>query len=98
MGQLAFLKMFIIVAISLDVNDNRRHVHVFRKGTRHMRSLAKIWIESNGEKCVEIAESELSTKENNMLTDAINRHWDYINEQITKTFNGEKTVAIDLEK
>lgn len=67
MGQLAFLKMFIIVAISLDVNDNRRHVHVFRKGTRHMRSLAKIWIESNGEKCVEIAESELSTKENNML-------------------------------
>ena len=98
MGQLAFLKMFIIVAISLDVNDNRRHVHVFRKGTRHMRSLAKIWIESNGEKCVEIAESELSTKENNMLTDEINRHWDYINEQITKTFNGEKTVAIDLEK
>lgn len=98
MGQLAFLKMFIIVAISLDVNDNRRHVHVFRKGTRHMRSLAKIWIESNGEKCVEIAESELSTKENNMLTDAINRHWDYINKQITKTFNGEKTVAIDLEK
>lgn len=98
MGQLAFLKMFIIVAISLDVNDNRRHVHVFRKGTRHMRSLAKIWIESNGEKCVEIAESELSAKENKMLTDAINRHWDYINEQITKTFNGEKTVAIDLDK
>jgi hypothetical protein len=98
MGQLAFLKMFIIVAISLDVNDNRRHVHVFRKGTRHMRSLAKIWVESNGEKCVEIAESELSTKENKMLTDAINRHWDYINEQITKTFNGEKTVAIDLDK
>ena len=98
MGQLAFLKMFIIVAISLDVNDNRRHVHVFRKGTRHMRSLAKIWVESNGKKCVEIAESELSTKENKMLTDAINRHWDYINEQITKTFNGEKTVAIDLDK
>ena len=90
--------MFIIVAISLDVNDNRRHVHVFRKGTRHMRSLAKIWVESNGEKCVEIAESELSAKENKMLTDAINRHWDYINEQITKTFNGEKTVAIDLDK
>ena len=31
MGQLAFLKMFILVAISLDVNDNRRHVHVFEK-------------------------------------------------------------------
>ena len=34
MGQLAFLKMFILVAISLDVNDNRRHVHVFWKGKR----------------------------------------------------------------
>jgi hypothetical protein len=42
MGQLAFLRMFILVAISLDVNDNRRHVHVFRKGMRHQHSLAKI--------------------------------------------------------
>ena len=57
MGQLAFLKMFILVAISLDVNDNRRHVHVFRRGGRHQYSLAKIWIEKNGEPCVEIAES-----------------------------------------
>ncbi len=51
MGQLAFLRMFIFVAISLDVNDNRRHVHVFKKGGRHQHSLAKIWIEKNDEKC-----------------------------------------------
>ena len=98
MGQLAFLKMFILVAISLDANDNRRHVHVFKKGKRHQHSLAKIWIESEGRQCVEIAESELTTKENEMLVDAINRHWEFINEQITKTFNGEKTIAIDIEK
>ena len=49
MGQLAFLRMFILVAISLDVNDNRRHVHIFKKGMRHQHSLAKIWIEKNGE-------------------------------------------------
>lgn len=48
MGQLAFLKMFILVAISLDVNDNR--------------------------------------------------HWKFINEQITKVFNGERTISIDIEK
>ena len=47
---------------------------------------------------MEIAESTLSTKENEMLVAAINRHWDFINEQITRTFNGEKTVAIDIEK
>lgn len=98
MGQLAFLRMFILVAISLDVNDNRRHVHIFRKGLRHQHSLAKIWIEKNGEQCVEIAESELSAKDNEMLVAAINRHWEFINDQITKTFIGEKTIAIDIEK
>ena len=98
MGQLAFLKMSILVAISLDVNDNRRHIHVFKKGKRHQQSLAKIWIESDGKQCVEIAESSLSTKENELLVSAINRHWNFINEQITKTFNGEKTIAINIEK
>lgn len=57
--QLAFLKLFILVAISLDRNDNRRHVHVFYKG---------------------------------------NRHWEFINEQITRAFNGEKTISINIEK
>ncbi len=98
MGQLAFLRMFILVAISLDVNDNRRHVHVFKKGMRHQHSLAKIWIEKNGEQCVEIAESELSAKDNEMLIAAINNHWEFINKQITKVFNGEKTVSINIEK
>ena len=98
MGQLAFLRTFILVAISLDVNDNRRHVHVFRKGRRHQHSLAKIWIEKNGEPCVEVADSELTEKENEMLVAAINRHWEQINNQISKVFNGEKTISINIEK
>ena len=98
MGQLAFLQMFILVAISIDANDNRRHVHVFRKGKRHQHSLAKIWIERNGQQCVEIAESELSAKDNEMIVAAINRHWEYINEQVTRAFKGEKTVSINIEK
>lgn len=97
MGQLAFLQMFILVAISIDANDNRRHVHVFRKGKRHQHSLAKIWIERNGQQCVEIAESELSTKDNEMIVAAINRHWEFINEQVTRAFKGEKTVSINIE-
>ena len=98
MGQLAFLQLFILVAISIDANDNRRHVHVFRKGKRHQHSLAKIWIERNGQQCVEIAESELSAKDNEMIVAAINRHWKSINDQVTKAFNGEKTVSINIEK
>ena len=90
--------MFILVAISIDANDNRRHVHVFRKGKRHQHSLAKIWIERNGQQCVEIAESELSAKDNEMIVAAINRHWKSINDQVTKAFNGEKTVLINIEK
>ena len=86
------------MAISIDAHDNRRHVHVFYKGKRHQHSLAKIWIESNGQLCVEIAESSLSAKDNEMLVAAINRHWEFINEQVTRAFNGEKTISIDIEK
>ena len=71
---------------------------LFYKGKRHQRSLAKIWIESGGQQCVEIAESSLSAKDNEMLVAAINRHWNYINAQVTKAFKGEKTVSIDIEK
>ena len=98
MGQLAFLRMFILVAISIDAHDNRRHVHVFHKGKRHQHSLANIWIESNDKQCVEIAESSLSAKDNEMIVAAINRHWEFINEQVTRAFNGEKTISIDIEK
>ena len=97
MGQLAFLKMFLLVSIPTDVNDNRRHVHVFKKGTRHMRSIAKIWIEQNGQKCVEIAESQLSAKDNEMIVSAIERHWEFINDQISKTFRGEKTKVKNIK-
>ena len=90
--------MFLLVSIPTDVNDNRRHVHVFRKGGRHLRSIANIWIERDGEKCVEIATSELSAKDNQMIVNAIERHWEFINEQITKTFNGEKTVVRNIKK
>lgn len=71
---------------------------MFYKGKRHQHSLAKIWIESNGQQCVEIAESSLSAKDNEMLVAAINRHWAFINEQVTRAFNGEKTISIDIEK
>ena len=98
MGQLAFLKMFLIVSIPTDINDNRRHVHIFKKGGRHLRSVAKIWIERNGLKEIEIAESTLSSKENEMIITALDKHWIIINEQITKTFKGEKTIVKNIEK
>lgn len=98
MGQLAFLKMFLLISIPTDINDNRRHVHVFRQGSRHLRSVAKIWIESNGSKCIEIAYSSLSAKDNDMIVEAIDANWEFINEQISRTFRGEKVKVKNLEK
>jgi len=98
MGQLAFLKMFLLISIPTDINDNRRHIHIFRKGARHLKSVAKIWIEKNGDPYVEIAYSELTPKENAMLVEAIQRNWNFLNEQITRSFNGEKTTVKDLSK
>lgn len=98
MGQLAFLKMFLLISIPTDINDNRRHVHIFRQGSRHLKSVAKIWIESNGKKNIEIAYSTLSTKDNDMIIKAIDAHWEFINEQISRTFRGEKVKVKNLEK
>ena len=97
MGQLAWIEVFMLVAFPIDIHDNRRHVHVFYRGKRKQKCVAKIWIESHGKKCVEIDESDLGTKENQLLLDAINQNWDFINEQITKTFNGEKTTIKELK-
>ncbi len=96
MGQLAFIQMFMLVSLPIDINDNRRHVHVFRKGGRHLHSDAKIWIEKNGIPCVEIAESKLTSKDNRLLVEAISKNWDLINSQISKTFKGEKTIIKNL--
>ncbi len=98
MGQLAFLKMFMLVSIPTDIYDNRRHIHIFRKGGRHLKSVAKIWIEKEDAKFIEVAESELSAKDLNMVIEAIDKNWSFINEQITKVFKGEKIKIKNIEE
>lgn len=88
----------MLVSIPTDKNDNRRHIHVFKKGGRNKHSIAKIWIERNGEKCVEIASSSLSSKDNELLINAIEDNWAFLNKQIDKSFKGEKTIVKDLGK
>ena len=102
MGQLAllylFLRAYVLVSIPIDKFDNRRHVHVFPrlKGARGKHSVAKIWIESNGVKNVEIHESSLSARENALLVRIIEDNWDYINDQMTKSFDGKKTQPKEI--
>ena len=81
MGQLAllylFLRAYVLVSIPVDKYENRRHVHVFPrlKGARGKYSVAKIWLESHGQKQVEIYESSLSSKENDLLLRIIDDNW-----------------------
>lgn len=103
MGQIAllylFLRAYVLVSIPVDKYENRRHVHVFPrlKGARGKHSVAKVWLESNGVKSVEIHESLLSTKENELLLKIIDDNWDYINDQLTKSFDGKKTQPKEIK-
>lgn len=103
MGQLAllylFLKAYVLVSIPVDKFENRRHIHVFPrlKGARDKHSVAKIWMESNGVLCVEIYESTLSTKENELLVNIIKDNWEYIDNQLTKSFDGIKTEVKEIK-
>ena len=92
-GQIAWMSVFMFVVFPIDINDNRRHVHVFYRGKRDQECAAKFWIEANGEKCIEIAYSKLSAKENEAIMKALDKNWDFINEQIDKTFLGIKTES-----
>ena len=87
--------MFVVLPI--DINDNRRHIHVFYRGKREQECVAKFWIESNGKKCVEIAYSRLSAKENETIMQAIDSNWDLLNEQMDKIFAGVKTTSKRLK-
>ena len=52
--------------------------------------MAKIWIEQNGEKKIEVAWSELTASEEQMIIKAIDERWDEINRLIDQVFDGKK--------
>jgi hypothetical protein len=52
--------------------------------------VAKIWIEQNGEKKIEIAWSELTADEEAEILKAIDNHWEELNQLIDDVFAGKK--------
>lgn len=64
-----------------------------RRGSKRSHrgdTVAKIWIEENGEKKIEIAWSELSDDEEAEVLKAIDEHWDELNRLIDDVFAGKK--------
>ena len=93
MGKLMFLLYFILSVFPADASENRRHIHVVRRGGKKSHrgdTVAKIWIEENGQKKIEIAWSELNASEEAEVLQAIDDHWEELNELIDDVFAGKK--------
>jgi len=93
MGKLAFILRFILSVFPADAQENRRHIHVVRRGDKKSHrgdTVAKIWIEENGNKKIEIAWSELSKTDEAVILKAIDEHWEELNRKIDEVFSGKK--------
>jgi hypothetical protein len=93
MGKLMLLLYFILSVFPADATENRRHIHVVRRGSKNSHrgdTVAKIWIEENGEKKIEVAWSELGADEEAEVIKAIDEHWEELNNLIDDVFAGKK--------
>ena len=93
MGKLAFILRFILSVFPADAQENRRHIHVIKRGNKKSHrgdTVAKIWIKENGRKKIEIAWSELSKVDETMIVEAVDKHWDELNHKIDDVFAGKK--------
>ena len=87
------LLYFILSVFPADATENRRHIHVVRRGSKKSHkgnTVAKIWIEENGAKKIEVAWSELSSDEEVEVLKAIDENWEELNKLIDDVFAGKK--------
>ena len=87
------LLYFILSVFPADATENRRHIHVVRRGSKKSHrgnTVAKIWIEENGEKKIEVAWSELTADEEALIIETIDTHWEELNQMIDDVFAGKK--------
>lgn len=72
---------------------NIKENHVIRRGRKNSHrgdTVAKVWIEENRQKKIEIAWSELSATEETEVMQAIDEHWEELNKLIDDVFAGKK--------
>lgn len=101
MGKLMILLYFILSVFPADATEKRRHIHVVRRGSKKSHrgdTVAKIWIEENGQKKIEVAWSELTADEETKIINAINDHWEELNRLIDDVFAGKKIRIKRIKK
>jgi hypothetical protein len=93
MGKLMLLYCFILSVFPADAGENRRHIHIVRRGSKNAHrgdTVAKIWIEKNGCKDIEVDWSALSADEEMEILQVIDVHWEELNRMIDDVFAGKK--------
>ena len=101
MGKLAVILFFILSVSPADANENRRHIHVVRRGSKKSHrgdTVAKIWIEENGQKKIEVAWSELDADDLAKIIDVIDKNWEMFNKMIDDVFAGKKVTIKKFDK
>ena len=101
MGKLAIILFFILSVFPADANENRRHIHVVRRGSKKSHrgdTVAKIWIEENGQKKIEVAWSELDADDLAKIIDVIDKNWELFNKMIDDVFAGKKITIKKFDK
>lgn len=100
MGKIIYFLCFILSVFPTDATENRRHIHVIRRGRKKSHigdTVAKIWIEENGEKKIEIDWSVLTSDEETDIINVIDKNYDFINQCIDKVFNGQKNDILKIK-
>ena len=93
MGKIALFLYFILSVFPADAFENRRHIHIVRRGGKHShrgQTVAKIWIEENGLKKISVAWSDLSAAEEAEILQVIDKYWEELNKLIDDVFAGKK--------
>ena len=101
MGKLAIILFFILSVFPADANENRRHIHVVRRGSKKSHrgdTVAKIWIEENGQKKIDVAWSELDADDLAKIIDVIDKNWELLNKMIDDVFAGKKITIKKFDK
>ena len=101
MGKLAIILYYILSVFPADANENRRHIHVVRKGRNKSHrgdTVAKIWIEERGQKKIEVAWSEIRDDELSMIINIIDKNWVVFNKMIDDVFSGKKVTIKKFNK
>ena len=88
--KLLIIQKFIFLLFSVDINENRRHIHVeIRKG--HKRKLAKFWLVPKVEM---FDKGNLTDKEIKEAEKLIHENYELLIMQIERFFKGEIITTI----